>query len=252
MTLTLDRRWTTLCLLLPLACGGKIPLGEGETTGTDDGTDASSDSSDDSSDSTSTAVPDQTTGVDACLPIEDEPLGDAITISVHNALPTPILLLSPPMCDPTTHYLIQSPVDGSVSTVDQCFGYCTDLGAENLGCDAGCFGLASVLVQPGATAEIFPPWYGRLWQSQATPDACVAEFGEECFHGITVAGLELEASLWRRVLDESACADDGCTCPDGATSCEVDDQIEGTDADRFDTMFTFSAGTTELGFVIDG
>lgn len=254
MTLTFDRRFTTSCLLFALACGGKIPLGEGESTGvdTEDGSTDGSESTDDSSgsDDTVTVGPESTTGVEACLPIEDEPLGDAITISVHNALTTPILLVSPPMCDPTAHYLIESLEDGSVSSVDQCFGYCTDLGVENLGCDAGCFGLTSMLIQPGATAELFGPWYGRLWQSQATPDACAAEFGDECFHGITVGGLELKASLWRRVLDEAACAD-GCTCPDGATSCEVEDQIEGADADRFDTMFTFSAGTTSLGFVID-
>lgn len=247
---TMHRRSLCCSLLIAVACGGKIPLGEGESTGvdTEDGSDDATEDDDSSSDGSDTSSePTGETGL-MCTALEDEPLSDLVVITVNNATSSPLLLMSPPMCDPSTLFQIESDVDGSRSTIDQCFGYCNELGTGDVGCDAGCFAVESMLIQPGATAQL-DQWYGRMWLPTPTPTECVAEYGGECFSGTTPATGELRLSLWRRLLDEAACTD-GCTCPDDADSCRIPASEEGTEEDLFETMIT--AGEASIEIVISG
>lgn len=248
MTL-LPRSPFAACLLLAVACGGKIPIGDGESTGVDTEDDSetadeptTTDDAGTSEDEDTSSEPTGETGL-VCTPLQDEELSDLVPITVNNATDRPILLVSPPACDPVTHFLIEAD-DGSRSSIDQCFGYCNELGMADLGCDAGCFAVGTILVQPGATAPL-EQWYGRLWQPVPTPAECVADHGTECYFGVTPASGELRLSVWRRVLDEAACAD-GCTCPDGAGSCEYEGEIEGNDDDLVETVITAGEASIEI------
>jgi hypothetical protein len=240
MTL-LHRSSLTACLAFAVACDGRIPLGDGESTGVDTEDGSESDATDSSGEEGTATEPTGETGL-VCTPLEDEAPSDLVVVTVNNATASPIWLVSPPACDPQHHFLIESD-DGARSSVDQCTIFCNALGMD-WGCDAGCFPMRTILVQPGASAPL-EEWYGRLWQPIDTPAQCVEQNGGECYRGTTPASGELRVSVWRRRVDDDACAD-GCECPDGAGSCEVEDQIEGAESDRFETLITAGQATIEI------
>lgn len=180
-----------------------------------------------------------------CGPIDDEVLGEpTVAVTIRNDTTVAVLVHPGPpvesgMCGPA--YLVESPTDGRASSTYTCGGYCSALGSDQ-DCSDDCGGgNPGVLLTPGATFAMFP-WDRRLWQLQPSPEECIAEFEDECFHGTTALEGDLQVSIWW-----SECQGE-CQCPEGEAAClQVAEVSEPTVAIQ---EFTADAASVEI--VIDG
>lgn len=158
-----------------------------------------------------------TTSADACEAVHDVPGGDPMQISIRNATDT-TLFVGLGGCDLIPFSASRTDDGSAVRWLrGSCVIGCEDVLADQCFECGACLGESLLRIGPGASYPF--TWDGATYHETEIPGACLAAPCQASCPRREPA--ETGAQYHLVVQATQTCIGDGCTCTDGASSCEV-------------------------------